>query len=139
MTKLTPYWVVRWNSVWHLVYDEEASSRKDNPFEFPGFICTPSVSESMALNEMDKPAIIIAGSGMCSGGRIRHHFKHGIWDPKNTVLFIGYQAVGTLGRVILDGAKEIKMMGSTFAVKAEIGRINSFSAHADFKFMKPSI
>jgi metallo-beta-lactamase family protein len=113
------------------VYDEEAASRKDNPFDFPGFICTPSVSESIALNNLDKPAIIIAGSGMCNGGRIRHHFKHGIWDAKNTVLFIGYQAIGTLGRIILDGTKEIKMMGSTFAVKAEIARINSFSAHAD--------
>ena len=113
------------------VYDEEASSRKDNPFEFPGFICTPSVKESMALNDLDKPAIIIAGSGMCNAGRIRHHLKHGIWNAKNTVLFIGYQAEGTLGRVLLDGAKEIRMMGSTFAVKAEIARINSFSAHAD--------
>ncbi len=113
------------------VYDKEASSRKDNPFDFPGFICTPSARESMELNKMDDPAIIIAGSGMCNAGRIRHHFKHGIWDARNTVLFIGYQVPGTLGRVLLNGEKEIKMMGQTFVVKAEIARINTFSAHAD--------
>ncbi|MCG6930399.1 MAG: MBL fold metallo-hydrolase [Desulfofustis sp.] len=112
-------------------YDEEARSRTDQPFDFPGLIFTPSVDESRRVNELDEPAIVIAGSGMCNAGRIRHHLKHGIWDPRNTVLFVGYQAPGTLGRVLLDGAKEIKMMGDTFVVKAEIARIGSFSAHAD--------
>jgi metallo-beta-lactamase family protein len=113
------------------IYDEEARARTDQPFDFPGLICTPSVDESRRVNQMDGPAIVIAGSGMCTAGRIRHHLKHGIWDPRNTVLFVGYQAPGTLGRILLDGAEEIKMMGSEFAVKAEIAKISSFSAHAD--------
>ena len=112
-------------------YDEEARARTDKPFDFPGLICTPSVDESRRANTMEGPAIIIAGSGMCTAGRIRHHLKHGIWDPKNTVLFVGYQAPGTLGRILLDGADEIKMMGMKLAVKADISRIGSFSAHAD--------
>jgi metallo-beta-lactamase family protein len=113
------------------VYDEEARSRTDKPFDFPGLICTPSVDESRRANSLTEPAIVIAGSGMCTAGRIRHHLKHGIWDPKNTVLFVGYQAPGTLGRIILDGAKEVKMMGMELVVKADIVRIGSFSAHAD--------
>jgi metallo-beta-lactamase family protein len=113
------------------IYDEDARGRKDKPFDFPGLICTTSAAESMKINESDKPAIVIAGSGMCTAGRIRHHLKHGLWDPRNTVLFVGYQAPGTLGRVILDGAEEVRMMGLTLAVKAEIARIGSFSAHAD--------
>ncbi len=112
-------------------YDEEARARTDQPFDFPGLVCTPSVDESRQVNMMDGPAIVIAGSGMCTAGRIRHHLKHGIWNPKNTVLFVGYQAPGTLGRILLDGAEEIRMMGSEFAVKAEIAKIGSFSAHAD--------
>lgn len=112
-------------------YDEKTRARIDKPFDFPGLICTPSVDESRQVNKLEGPAIVIAGSGMCTAGRIRHHLKHGIWDPKNTVLFVGYQAPGTLGRILLDGAKEIKMMGLQLAVKAEIARIGSFSAHAD--------
>jgi len=112
-------------------YDEEARARIDKPFDFPGLICTPSVDESRKANAMKEPAIIIAGSGMCTAGRIRHHLKHGIWNPKNTLLFVGYQAPGTLGRILLDGAEEIKMMGMKLVVKAEIARIGAFSAHAD--------
>lgn len=112
-------------------YDEEARARTDQPFDFPGLVCTPSVDESRRVNAMDEPAIVIAGSGMCTAGRIRHHLKHGIWDPRNTVLFVGYQAPGTLGRILLEGAEEIKMMGETIVVKAEITKIGAFSAHAD--------
>jgi metallo-beta-lactamase family protein len=113
------------------VYDEEARARRDNPFDFPGLVLSPTAQDSMAINKMDEPAVIIAGSGMCTAGRIRHHLKHGIWDSRNTLLFVGFQAQGTLGRVILDGAEEIRMMGQIFVVKAEIRRIHSFSAHAD--------
>ena len=113
------------------IYDEEARSRKDTPFSFPRLICTPTAEDSMKINKLKKPAIIIAGNGMCTAGRIRHHLKHGIWDPRNTVLFVGYQAEGTLGRHLLNGKKEVRMMGDTFTVKAEIDRIHSFSAHAD--------
>lgn len=113
------------------LYDEDARARTDKPFDFPGLICTPSVDESRKANAMTEPAIVIAGSGMCTAGRIRHHLKHGIWDPKNTVLIVGYQAPGTLGRILLDGAEEIKMMGMKLVVKADIARIGAFSAHAD--------
>ncbi|THB79946.1 MAG: MBL fold metallo-hydrolase [Desulfobulbaceae bacterium] len=113
------------------LYDEEARARTDKPFDFPALICTPSVDESRKANALEEPAIIIAGSGMCTAGRIRHHLKHSIWDPRTTLLFVGYQAPGTLGRLLLDGVDEIKMMGMRLVVKADIERIGSFSAHAD--------
>ena len=113
------------------IYDAEARDRKDSPFRFPELVCTPETKDSMELNKLKGPAVIIAGSGMCTGGRIRHHLKHGIWDAKNTVLFVGYQAEGTLGRYLLEGAKEVKMLGDTFTVNARIERIHAFSAHAD--------
>ena len=113
------------------LYDEEARARNDSPFDFPGLITTETAAESMRINSSEEPCIVIAGSGMCTAGRIRHHLKHGLWDKRNTVLFVGYQAPGTLGRVILDGAKQVRMMGLEIAVAAEIMRIGSFSAHAD--------
>jgi len=86
--------------------------------------------ESMAINRIKSGAIIIAGSGMCTGGRIRHHFKQRIWDRRNTVIFTGYQAKGTLGRVIVDGAKNIKMFGEDYVVKARVETLGGLSAHA---------
>lgn len=115
------------------MYDAEAKSRKDQPFSFPGLKCTSKTEESQEISKSDEPSIVIAGSGMCTAGRIRHHLRHGIENPKNTVLFVGYQAPGSLGRVLLDGVKEIRMMGRMFIVEAEIQRIGSFSAHADQK------
>ncbi len=115
------------------VFDAEALYKYKDPFSFANLVYTPDVSDSMKLNEYAKPCVIIAGSGMCTGGRIRHHLKHGLWDSKNKVLFVGYQAQGTTGRYILEGAKTVKMMGMRIAVKADIAKINSFSAHADAK------
>ncbi|MBT3395269.1 MBL fold metallo-hydrolase [archaeon] len=113
------------------MYDAETLRKYKDPFNFKNLKYTLATEESMKLNKLKGPHIIIAGSGMCTGGRIRHHFKHGIWDPKNTVLFVGYQAEGTLGRHIIEGEKKIRMMGIEVAVKADIKKINSFSAHAD--------
>lgn len=86
--------------------------------------------ESMAINKIKSGAIIIAGSGMCTGGRIRHHIKHRIWDPSNTMVIVGFQAQGTLGRLLVDGVKKIKLFGEHLAVKANIETLGGFSAHA---------
>ncbi|WP_440054927.1 MBL fold metallo-hydrolase RNA specificity domain-containing protein [Pseudoalteromonas sp. T1lg65] len=86
--------------------------------------------ESMAINKISGGALIIAGSGMCTGGRITHHFKHRIWDSRNTIIFVGYQANGTLGRMLVDGAQHVKLFGDDIIVKATIETLNGFSAHA---------
>jgi len=96
----------------------------------PTLHISQSAEESMAINDVERGAIIIAGSGMCTGGRIRHHFKHRIWDSRNTILFIGFQAEGSLGRLLVDGKRRIRMFGDEFAVKAEIATLGGFSAHA---------
>jgi metallo-beta-lactamase family protein len=92
-------------------------------------LCVSS-EESMAINKIKSGAIIIAGSGMCTGGRIRHHFKHRIWNPNNTIIFVGYQAQGTLGRLLVDGSDKIRMFGDEYVVKANIETLGGFSAHA---------
>jgi metallo-beta-lactamase family protein len=89
-----------------------------------------AVEESLAINNIKHGAIIIAGSGMCTGGRIRHHLKHRIWNERNTLLFAGFQARGTLGRVIVDGARMIRLFGNEFVVRARIETLGGFSAHA---------
>jgi metallo-beta-lactamase family protein len=86
--------------------------------------------DSRAINNVKHGAIVIAGSGMCTGGRIRHHLKQRIWNERNTVIFAGFQARGTLGRVIVDGAKTISMFSDQFAVRARIETLGGFSAHA---------
>ena len=86
--------------------------------------------ESMAINRIKGGAIIIAGSGMCTGGRIRHHFKQRIWDERNTLIFTGYQAQGTLGRILVDGAKTIRLFGEEYVVKARVETLGGLSAHA---------
>lgn len=92
--------------------------------------CTPTPDESMAINRIKGGAIIIAGSGMCTGGRIVHHFKHNLWRPESHVIFPGFQAKGTLGRNIVDGAKSVKVLHQPIAVKAKIHTLGGFSAHA---------
>ena len=112
-------------------FDEEATKKYPNPFDFPELECTENVEDSQKLNAYNDPCIIIAGNGMCTAGRITHHLKHGLGNKKNTLLFVGYQADGTLGRHILEGEKKIRMMGETISVNADIVKINGFSGHAD--------
>jgi len=100
-------------------------------FKFKELVFTTKAEQSKKINHINSGAIIIAGSGMCNGGRVLHHLKNRIWDKKNTVLFVGYQAVGTLGRKIVDGEKWINIYGEKILVQSEIVTINGFSAHAD--------
>lgn len=114
--------------------DEEARAimrEGENPIWFDGLKTLVSAEESKALNENSDPKVIIASGGMCEGGRIRHHLKHNIWNAANTILFVGYQANGTLGRIIYDGAKHVKILGEEMEVKAEITLLNGVSGHAD--------
>lgn len=101
------------------------------PLDFPDLKFTPSVEESKALNENANKSIIISASGMCEVGRIKHHLKHNLWRSDSTILFVGYQAVGTLGRKIVDGAKTVKLFGEEIGVNARIKYIEAFSGHAD--------
>ena len=103
----------------------------DNPLEFPGLKFTQTAEESKALNEDPTPSIIISASGMCEVGRIKHHLKHNLWNPKSTILFVGYQAPGTLGYNIVNGAKSVKIFGEEIAVNARIEYIEGYSGHAD--------
>jgi metallo-beta-lactamase family protein len=96
----------------------------------PTLQLTSGTEASMAINKIKQGAIIIAGSGMCTGGRIRHHFKHRLWREQNTVLFIGFQARGTLGRLLVDGMKKVRLFGEEYLVRARIETLGGFSAHA---------
>ena len=116
------------------LYDEEMNEhveRHKSPFEFPGLKMTLATSESKAINRIRGTAIIIAGSGMCTGGRIKHHLANNIARQESTILFVGYQASGTLGRRIIEGAQEVRIFGRIWPVRATIERIHGFSAHAD--------
>ena len=114
--------------------DEEARDLVDDGirlFTFEGLNLCTSSEESKALNLDPTPKVIISASGMCDAGRIRHHLKHNLWRRDSTVVFVGYQAQGSLGRRILDGASEVKLLGETIAVQAEIVRFPGLSSHAD--------
>ncbi len=120
------------------LFDEEVKleiSRGDNPLEFPGLQFTQTAEESKLLNESTVPSIIISASGMCEVGRIKHHLKHNIWDPKNTILFVGYQAQGTLGSKIVNGEKNVKIFGEEISVNARIEYIEGYSGHADQEWL----
>jgi metallo-beta-lactamase family protein len=102
-----------------------------DPFRPPGLHFTRQASESMAINRIGGGAVIMAGSGMCTGGRVRHHLKHHLWQRNSSVVFVGYAAEGTLARKIVDGARQVVLFGEAIPVRARIHTINGFSAHAD--------
>ena len=114
---------------------KEEILKGDNPLEFPGLQFTRTADESKALNEDERPSIIISASGMCDVGRIKHHLKHNIWKPDSTILFVGYQAPGTLGYSIVNGAKKVTIFGEEFAVNARIEYIEGYSGHADQEWL----
>lgn len=116
------------------VFDDETREyilKGDNPLEFKNLKFTHSTEESKALNFNDAPKVIISASGMCEAGRIRHHLKHNLWNPKNSIVFVGYQAQGTLGRAILEGVKKVTLFGEEIQINAEIYDLEGFSGHAD--------
>ena len=115
-------------------FDEEAMElikKGINPISFPGLKISVTSDDSKAINYDEEPKVIISASGMCDAGRIKHHLKHNLWDPRNTILFVGYQAIGTPGRALLEGATEMKLFGETVQVAAEISRMPGISGHAD--------
>ena len=113
--------------------DDEAISaiKKGALFTFPGLTLTETNEESRALNDDPSPKVIISASGMCDAGRIRHHLKHNLWRPESAVIFVGYQVEGTLGRILLDGAKQVKIFGENILVRARIVNFKGMSSHAD--------
>ena len=115
-------------------FDEDAMELVNagiNPISFAGLKLTITSEESKNINFDETPKVIISASGMCEAGRIRHHLKHNLWRPECTILFVGYQAVGTLGRSIVEGASEVKLFGETIKVNAQIRQLTGMSGHAD--------
>ena len=115
-------------------YDQDARSlvsKGQDPFDLPNLTFTSSSQESMDLNSRPGPAVIIAGNGMCTAGRIVHHLKHNLWRKGCSVVIVGFQAAGTTGRRLVDGARQVKILGETITVNAKIYTIGGFSAHAD--------
>ena len=102
-----------------------------NPLEFEGLVTAVTPADSQAINFDRAPKVIISASGMCEAGRIRHHLKHNLWRKESTILFVGYQAIGTLGRIIIDGAEEVRLFGDTITVNAHIEQLAGVSGHAD--------
>ena len=116
------------------VFDEETRDyilRGDNPLDFKNLKFTRSTAESQALNLDRNPKVIISASGMCEAGRIRHHLKHNLWDSKSSIIFVGYQAEGTLGKLLVEGGKDVVLFGEEIHVNAEIYNLEGFSGHAD--------
>lgn len=116
------------------VFDDEMKAlitSGDNPLDFKNLKFTRSTEESQLLNADRSPKVIISASGMCEAGRIRHHLKHNLWDPKSSIVFVGYQAEGTMGRLLIDGAERVTLFGEEVQVNAEIHNLEGFSGHAD--------
>lgn len=114
---------------------QEIINAGDSPLEFAGLKFTRTAEESKALNASEESSVIISASGMCEVGRIKHHLKHHLWDPNSTILFVGYQAPGTLGRRLVDGEKKVKIFGEDIAVNARIEYIEGYSGHADQEWL----
>ena len=115
-------------------FDEEAMAlvkKGINPLMFPGLKTSITSDDSKAINFDEDCKVIISASGMCDAGRIKHHLKHNLWNPNNTILFVGYQAIGTLGRALIEGATEVRLFGETVSVGAEIRQMPGISGHAD--------
>ena len=115
-------------------FDEEALALVNagiNPLVFPGLHTAISSEDSKMINFIEKPKVIISASGMCDAGRIRHHLKHNLWREECTILFVGYQANGTLGRRLLEGEKNVKLFGESIEVHARIESLHGVSGHAD--------
>jgi metallo-beta-lactamase family protein len=102
-----------------------------DPFKVPGLQLTRERADSVAINRISGGAIIMAGSGMCTGGRILHHLRHNLARPEASVLFVGYASEGTLGRQIIDGSRRVHLFGEEIPVRAQVHTINGFSGHAD--------
>ncbi len=130
------------------LFDDEMLSllrKRKSPFDFPGLNFVSTAQESKAINHIKGTVIIIAGSGMCTGGRIKHHLVTNISRPDSTILFVGFQAMGTLGRQIVDGAQEVRILGQNYPVRARVVQLSGFSGHADqqqllkwlYSFRKP--
>ncbi len=118
------------------VFDEETKAyilSGDHPLDFPNLKFTRNTADSQMLNTDKSAKVIISASGMCEAGRIRHHLKHNLWDSRNSIVFVGYQAEGTLGKLLVQGAKEVKLFGEPVMVGAEIYNLEGFSGHADQK------
>jgi metallo-beta-lactamase family protein len=116
------------------IFDEETKDyilQRNDPLDFKNLRFTRTVEESKELNLNTEPKIIISTSGMCEAGRIKHHLKHNLWNPKSSIVFVGYQAEGTLGRSILNGDKYVSIFGERIKVQAEIYDLEGFSGHAD--------
>ena len=116
------------------VFDEELKAyimKGDNPLDFKNLVFTRTSEESTALNTNPAPKVIISASGMCEAGRIKHHLKHNLWNPKSSIVFVGYQAEGTLGKSIVRGDKDVSIFGEKIHVEAEIYDLQGFSGHAD--------
>ncbi len=116
------------------VFDEETKEyilKGDHPLEFPNLVFTKTSEESQAINFDSQPKVIMSASGMCNAGRIKHHLKHNIWSEKNSIVFVGYQAEGTLGKRIVDGEKHITLFGEEIYVNAHIYNLEGMSGHAD--------
>ncbi len=116
------------------IFDESARKSREqsgDPFDLPNLHLSRRSQDSMKINQIETGAIIIAGSGMCTGGRIKHHLKHNLWRKQTHVMIVGFQARGTLGRAIVDGARHIRLWGETIQVNAKVHTIGGLSAHAD--------